>query len=717
MFDSHLSRLHRLRYFVRGPEWAFAIPEGDLAALEDVMRRCSGFWNGAGSLLIPVRRDGRLPKLLDALQATRGIDQCFIHETVETRARDAVQHRLPNATLLWDGFDEHELHPLHLLGTSRDTDAAKPHAEFPQFRAAGLQRVVLALWGHVPEEDMELWRERFEVQTARDDEAHGALLRGQVPGVGHSPLQAAAVGMGLVEQRSPLWWHPYLWVIEGATFRELTAFWNFRARSLWHGPRPAVVGIPRESLRRPDQLRALADWTPRISGLRRVPDTFVACTSRAGADVRAALAEVPFVEETETNWRELSGRDVLPNEPRTFAFRRPTLGGPFVRGTGANALVSFDDGTASLSLTAPEDFRVRNFAHARLVFGNLPLPLPVTTSAARAVNINAHATDGVLLVTSAMGSWDFDVRLPTAAEALRYWASDHGYALASTQGGRDAEALLGRLGSLDALDSIADGRRLALLRTLAPASRVRLTRRLIAEAQEAGIDLDEAAMAQRLADIGLFLEVEARTAADIAGAMGTGTRKRDVLRLLPALVGAGFIRRAHEVRCPRCRFRMLLDLADQDEQVRCRACREMFVLPVVDESGSKEPELFYRLDGLMARAMDQDVLPVLLTLRALRPPHQSPDLFFAWPGIEFADDQGRVDVDLLVSNGTAVSCFEVKNNASGLKEPQLRKLLRVAERLGARPGIAAVEGTFAPELSEQVLEAGGRLLTTDDLLT
>lgn len=148
--------------------------------------------------------------------------------------------------------------------------------------------------------------------------------------------------------------------------------------------------------------------------------------------------------------------------------------------------------------------------------------------------------------------------------------------------------------------------------------------------------------------------------------------------------------RAHRVGCPRCRFSMLLDLADQDETVRCRACGGTFVLPVVDESGRREPDLSYRLDGLMARAMDQDVLPALLTLRALRPPPESPELFFAGAGIEFADDREATEVDILISNGTVVQCFEVKDNAAGLKEPQLRKLLRLAERLGARPGIAAI---------------------------
>jgi hypothetical protein len=323
-----------------------------------------------------------------------------------------------------------------------------------------------------------------------------------------------------------------------------------------------------------------------------------------------------------------------------------------------------------------------------------------------------------MLVTNAAEEWNIDVRLPTAGQALQDWAGDHGYTVTRSQDGRDAEALLRRLGDLESLDVLADKRRLSLLRALAPKSRVKLARRFVAEAREAGSELDENTMVEKLADIGLFLEVEARTAGDIATTMGTGIRKRDVFELLPALVEAGFLRRAHEARCPECRFVMLLDLAEQDEKVRCRACNQVFILPVVDESGQRGPELRYRLDGLMARAMDQDVLPVLLTMRALRPPPEQSSLFFAWPGVELARDGAPpVDVDLLVSDGRTVWCFEVKNNATGLKRSQLRRLIRVAADIGARPGIAAVEGVFAGELVAEVEQATGRVLVPGQLFS
>jgi hypothetical protein len=322
-----------------------------------------------------------------------------------------------------------------------------------------------------------------------------------------------------------------------------------------------------------------------------------------------------------------------------------------------------------------------------------------------------------MLYTNVAREWNFDVRLPTAGEALQDWVGDHGFVLTRSDDGRYAEALLQRLGSLDALDVLANERRLALLHALAAKSRPKLVRRFLAEASAAGVTLDEAAMIEKLEDIGLFLEVEAATANDLATTMGPGTTKREVFELLPPLIEAGLVRRAHLLRCPQCRFRQLLDLANQDERVRCRACGELFVFPVVDESGRHEPQLHYRLDGLMARAMDQDVLPVLLTLRAIRPPPEHSELLFAWAGVDVKKGDGpNVDIDLLVALGTVVWCFEVKQNATGLKARQLHRLLAAAAALEARPGIAAAEGEFAPELVRTVEAAGGRVLTGTQLL-
>ena len=122
----------------------------------------------------------------------------------------------------------------------------------------------------------------------------------------------------------------------------------------------------------------------------------------------------------------------------------------------------------------------------------------------------------------------------------------------------------------------------------------------------------------------------------------------------------------------------------------------------------------YRLDGLVARAMDQDVVPVLLAIRVFTRTFGSP---FCWPGVVFeGPHQKAFDVDVLAYNGSVLHACECKRTAGGLTDGQLADLLAFCERMGARPAIAALEGTFAPAQRARIEERGGAVLERDQLL-
>jgi hypothetical protein len=716
MFDEHLNRQHRLAYMVRGPEWAFAVPQGSLDALEEIFTICSGFWNGVGSLLVPVTRNGRLPGWVDGLLEVRPVDHIYVHPGVTEQAMERLRQRVGNASRLRAGFDDREVHPLLLLGPSKDQPRPLPPIEFPLFKSRNLRRVAAAAWGVIPADDLEEWQPWFHAVQVDGEDAHGALLRGQVADAGASPLLLSGGTNGIVHQVSPLD-TPSLWIFgESAGFRELVNFWNFRSRSMSDGRAP-VIGLPQQALSYPAQLEALHRWLPRIPGSRKTPDLFVNCEPRHDQAVQAALTQAGFAEETSEKLGKFSfGRDVTPNDPPTFALVRPLLGGPFVRGAHASELVAFSSGRASTSLPAPKQFLARSGANTRVVFRNLPLPLPATPAAARRINPNATASDGVMVLTSAMTPWNFDITLPSAWEALTDYAADRGFQAEWSRDGRDANALLQRLGNLERIELLRHRLRVAILEALAPINRHKWARAIAADAAQAGEQLDEGALVEELSQVGLFLELEARTANQIATRIGPGTRKADVLRELPSLVETGFVTRARSLECPSCRFRHLLRLDEQAERVRCRACGHQFTMPVVDNSGEREPESFYRLDGLMARAMDQAVLPVLFALRTLRT-HLGGELFFAWPGVLLRGaGQDPVDADVVASNGERVFCCEVKTSASGLGQPQLVKLMALSRQLEARPVIAALKGSFEADIVSKVLEAGGLVLTEADLL-
>lgn len=487
------------------------------------------------------------------------------------------------------------------------------------------------------------------------------------------------------------------------------AFWNLRSRTSAYVPGMPMVGIPHEALEHPEHLSVLRTWAVSRAGSRLSPDFMVAALTGVFDDVDVALDVAGFDRDRSNRRAHVFGS--IPQRPRpTYAYGDPGIRGTFLRGAPGWSLITFTEGRTSVSLPQPGDLNVRSGDLVRLVFHDLPLPLPLTDPMARIVHEHATARDGVLLTVGSFGEWNLDLRLPDRGEALTSWAAGMGLTERQTQDGRYADLLLERLGHLDRLDALAAEIPIRILQALAPTSRVKLAQRLAVELGGEH-EIDEHVLAERLRGTELFLELPSRPASDLTG---NGARLRDVLSAIGPLVDAGYVVRGRSLRCPLCNFPLWFALDELAEQVRCDACRASFTLPVATTDGRREPQIEYRLDGLTARAMDQDLLPVLLALRAARHLFRG-HLFNAWPGLELAAGGEATDVDLL-AYGPWLLCCEVKLHAGSLGESQFQKLLRLCDRIGARPGLAALDGSFDEEFLREVQQREGQVFERAQLL-
>jgi hypothetical protein len=705
-----LDRSYQLSYFLRGPEWAIAVPQGDLDVLEDVMRRCSTFWNGVGTLLIPVRRDGRIPRSIDVLLTTRPVERFLVHRSLSSTAREAVAARFGETEEFWERYDEREMHPLVLVDVP---EGPKPPLNVPQFGQRTMCLAALACWGALQDNDLPYWHERFDVAFLEGDAARRAIVDGQTAIGSTSPLRLTANHMRLVFARNMGDWHTLV-VLHDASFEQLLWFWNFRSRSLSAWGRPPVVGIPRGLLRSPDCLASLKGWLAEPPGSARIPNVFVNAVGTDFDATRQALSTIGFEEDKSQKSSVRRGRDVKQGETLTFWFARRHIGERIVRGSSEGTLLALRN-PLQLDLPAPPGLARSSGHHVRLTLHNLPVPLPLTKTAARRMHSAGEASDGLTIGFHASPRYQFSIRFPDRAEALADWATDMGYIATPTQDSRYADALLARLQDPSELDALADGVAVGLLRQLAPQSRQKLAQRLRKEFEATGAVMDEDAITERLRDLGLFLEIEARDANALAGLVNV--RKEEVLAALEPLVASGFVVRGHVVACPVCNVNDFHRLDELAERLSCRACRASFLLPVSDASGASEPQVHYRLDGLMARAMDQDVLPVLLALRTMRRRLESPHGVTTWHGVVLDSGVERVDVDLLAYNGDSLVCCECKDNGSTLTDRQVKRLVAVASACEARPALACLRGSFKTEQTQMVEQHLGFVLQPHDLLS
>jgi DNA-binding MarR family transcriptional regulator len=713
VLDSPVTYQVGLSFYYRGPDWAIAVRQGDLESLEWVLERCSQFWNGAGTLIIPVRSDGRTWPIINDYLETRPVETCFVHESVPETARHRLVKSLGSSLVrhwssMWDGFDENEMHPLRLQPLPPDR-LRSPSLLIPRFDSARLRRIALATWGNISSEDLADYRNYFTVGDVGDQRtAIAAMLSGQVNGVSPAEQSLALLGTygSLPIGRS-------LFVFDRGSFQELVAFWNLRGRLRDVGNRPMVFGVPLESLKDPETLTALSQFITRDNLYAQEPDLgLMVGQNRKLAQV--ALEALGFrADRGKTVRRSIGGG--RGDRPLSFGFFGPVQEGPVKKGVIIHDQVTVTHREVSFRPPRP-DTLPQTGHYIRMGIEGLPLPMPLTDSGANAVLRNAfRSPEGLTIKTDAwIGQGYVRLTVPDAWDALVQWASARGESVALSPPGRYGQALLDRLGGLQNIDALASAQALAVLSALTPLSRRKLAQRVVAEAtRQAGVSLDEKLLTELLGKNADFLELRARSATEIAGE-ATMPRKQ-ILPALRSLVDAGFVVRGASVRCPRCRIAAVLSLSEQSERIRCRACKEEYLLPVLEEGGQIERPTVYLLDGLMARAMDQDLLPVLLTLRACLPADIS-TVRAVWLGLEFDSSDGSVEHDLLISDGNTVWVAECKASA-GISRGQLDSLLEFADRHEARPVLGALEGSFLASQKRAIVERGGSVFERQQLLT
>jgi hypothetical protein len=709
---------HRLQFALRGPEWAFAIPDGDFAALEEVAALCCDVWNGANSLLIAVDEAGSLSADTDELLGTRDVERVYVHERINEAQRDKLTERFGQERIdeISSRLTRRELHPLNLQPSYREPPAGGPQLALPIpiYENEDLARVARVAWGRIDEEDRPHYSEAFLLEPHVDEAAHFALVDGQISGL--APLEQSTYLISVYLQHSPVRARQVV-VVDGNEFQELLFFWNLRSRATTHVGRD-VIAVPTEAFSFPERLRSLVEWTSSEHAAVK-PDLLVHAPEQVREAVRAALTELGF-RDAGDGWRLTEYWGEVPPErrEREFGFTGfGRIGGAMRRGIAGNQLVMLDVGRNATSLEPPPAFRVRHGGgFVRLDLVNWPLAFPPTQATAARVHVNAYVHQGVIsLTTSAQnGPYNFDFAVPGADEVLGDFVGARGLRAELSAAGRYAQALIGRLGGISGLSALADEASLDVLTPLTSPSRLKLVQRLERKLTElygsAAPSREE--LAEVIRDHLIELEPQMGTIDDLASK--TGTPQASLLKPLEALIQAGFVRRGRLERCRNCGYEDFYPLSELAEHVHCHACQERFLLAVA--AGPSEPRLAYQLDPLMARAMDQDLTPVLLTLRYLYSPEGAVGGAF-WPGVELTDEAGnKQDCDILLAQERQATVCECKKSAAGLTLAQAEQTIALAERLDANTVFSGLEDTFSDEIQQLAQTKGVRLVAREQLL-
>jgi hypothetical protein len=205
--------------------------------------------------------------------------------------------------------------------------------------------------------------------------------------------------------------------------------------------------------------------------------------------------------------------------------------------------------------------------------------------------------------------------VPSEWSALGAWFEDRGFQIRMGAAGRYGESAIASLGGIEAVGEIATLQAYRVLVKLALKSSKKVAQYL-AKYQQSTTQLEETVLrAFSDLEIGPELKGIPRTLKQLMDDTSLAPRT-SIPTTLAILSRLGAIVRGLFVLCPTCGSSEWYALEALDERLLCPGCRHAFHLSLLDD-GANERVWQFRLNSLMNRAVDQDLLPNLFTLYRL----------------------------------------------------------------------------------------------------
>jgi ribosomal protein S27E len=397
--------------------------------------------------------------------------------------------------------------------------------------------------------------------------------------------------------------------------------------------------------------------------------------------LRMVASNAGFVESTGTKSSTSLG---LPTKPRDFVERplrfrlnaHPAawLWGERLYGKRVQVPVTVTRPATTVHFNSPVQFSPKLFGYLRVeIDGIEALRWPKRDEVARLIEPNAsYRPEGLSLLAHPQPRYTFTLRVPSATEVVSAVLTARGWSWQRSDKGRYAQSLIDAVGNR--LPVLASPAALAVCRALATLSRVK-AEQLLESTVARGTPADE--VIRRVAEALVARTARWRPIQEIAGELHQ--RTRELLPTLNQLIEARLVSRGFAFTCPSCGLGSAVPFDRAADEVRCEGCR---VTATLIGPPSQEPVILYAMNSLLDRALDQDCVSHVLTLRWVVERRAA---VWAVPGAEVrASGNGLSrEVDLLALSRDALLVGEMKESSLAFDGRTLRRTADLARALGA----------------------------------
>ncbi len=350
-------------------------------------------------------------------------------------------------------------------------------------------------------------------------------------------------------------------------------------------------------------------------------------------------------------------KELAPEDPLVFAFVPPSVSLSFREGFGSQIATPtvIGPGKNELLITPPDGFNNRFAGETAIDFEtDLWERYPKAHAIASRISKSGwFSRYGFTTYTRprAQPAY-FTLYAPDEHETLRLYFESHRHGSRPSDKAKYATAVIELAGGLAGIRKLRSLGAYRLLETLAVKSSKKVAQRLVGELKLAASAVDEVTAV--LQDIDVEVMADLKRVPKSYKKLRDGPlveHKTELLTLLSELSDLQIVKRGLHLRCPHCGTHSWYPLMTIREMLSCPGCSHEFPLPVEYPAGN-EIEWEYTLNSLVNRAMDQDLIPVLLTLSRLS---EDRDLYCVTPGLELLEEDkviGEFDFVFVSKNET-----------------------------------------------------------------
>jgi hypothetical protein len=179
-------------------------------------------------------------------------------------------------------------------------------------------------------------------------------------------------------------------------------------------------------------------------------------------------------------------------------------------------------------------------------------------------------------------------------------------------------------------------------------------------------------------------------------------------RLLQELYEYKILLRGKSFKCPRCNSNLWYSLSALNDDLKCYCCGNNVIIPIFIGSATLEDS--FKLNELIINAVDQGILPLLLTANFL-----FKQMFcgkrFLFNNILYDNNSKEqlAEVDIIFTIGKLIGLAEVKADRGFEDHRQIDRLLYISKRINAN---LIIFSTLKSKNSEEVQDLMDYLKTT-----